>query len=301
MNIRQLEYFLNVAAHRSMTVAAQQLGISQPTLTKTIRSLEAELGVTLFERMPRGVNLTPWGQSLLKHAQAINVQFGDAKREIESLSGGRYGTVVIGAGPAWLRRHLPRAVALATAKNPSIKVSVDGGFDDALLRRLRRGEIDMVVAELPPRELSRDLTLRTLTTDRLCVACREGHELTRRESPRLADLLAFPWAMPPDATRASQRLRALFTSLDLPPLNAVVQSESMAFLLQMVRFSDALTFTVTTTLKTPEASGLVMLEIPELSAIRSAGVITRKSSWLSPAAEAIVEELVQICEQEPTN
>ena len=75
----------------------------------------------------------------------------------------------------------------------------------------------------------------------------------------------------------------------------------MAFLLQMVRFSDALTFTVTTTLKTPEASGVVMLEIPELSAMRNAGIITRKNSWLAPAAEAIVDELVEICTREPTN
>ena len=147
MNIRQLEYFLSVAAHRSMTVAARTLGISQPTLTKTIHALETELGVPLFERMPRGVNLTQYGVSLLKHAQAIHVQFGDAKREIDSLSGGRYGTVMIGAGPAWLRRHLPQAVARATSKNPSIKVSVEGGYDDALMGALRRGEIDMVLAD----------------------------------------------------------------------------------------------------------------------------------------------------------
>jgi LysR family transcriptional regulator of gallate degradation len=301
VNIRQLEYFLSVAANRSVTLAAQKLRVSQPTLTKTIRALEAELGVTLFERMPRGVNLTPYGQSLLRHAQAIHVQFGDAKREIDGLKGGRYGTVLIGAGPAWLRRHLPRAVGLATSKNPSVKVSVEGGYDDALMRSLRRGEIDMVIAELPPNDAARDLDLRALTSDRLCVCSREGHELARRKRLTLADLLAFPWAMPPETTRASQRLRSLFISQDLPPPNAVVQTESMAFLLQVVRFSDALTFTVTTTLKTSEASGLIMLDFPVLSAERSAGIITRKNSWLSPAAEAIVDELVKICAQEPTN
>jgi DNA-binding transcriptional LysR family regulator len=301
LNIRQLEHFLAVAAYRSMTVAADKLGISQPTLTKTIHALEAELGVALFERMPRGVNLTPYGASLLKHAQAIHVQFGDAKREIESLAGGRYGTVMIGAGPAWLRRHLPQAVALATSKNPSIKVSVEGGYDDALMRSLRQGDLDMVLAELPPKETACDLSLRALTSDRLCVCCREGHELTGRRDLRLKDLQGYPWAMPPELTRAYQRLRSLFISLDLPPPNAVVLTESMAFLLQMVRFSDALTFTVTTTLKTPEASRVVMLEIPELSAVRNAGIITRKNSWLSPAAEAIVEELVEICTREPTN
>jgi DNA-binding transcriptional LysR family regulator len=301
LNIRQLEYFLAVAACKSVTTAARQLGVSQPTLTKTIRSLELELGVSLFERMPRGVDLTQYGQSLLRHAEAIGVQFRDAKNEIESLRGGKYGTVLIGAGPAWLRRHLPRAVAIATGKNPSIKVNVEGGFDDALLRALRRGELDMVIAELPPKEEVRDLKLRSLTSDRLCVCGRAGHELEGQPELSLSDLLRFPWAMPPQATRAHQRFRSLFVSMDLAPPNAVVQTESMAFLLQMVRFSDALTFTVTTTLKTPEATGVVMLDVPEVAAMRSAGIITRKDSWLSPAAEAIVDELVEICAREPTN
>src|SRR3990170_2274189 len=99
MNIRQLEYFLTIADCRSMTLAATLLGIAQPTLTKTVRALELELGVKLFERMPRGVELTPYGQSLLRHAEAIRVQFSDARSQIEALRGGKYGTVVIGAGP----------------------------------------------------------------------------------------------------------------------------------------------------------------------------------------------------------
>ena len=301
MNIRQLEYFLTVADCKSMTLAAATLGIAQPTLTKTVRALELELGVRLFERMPRGMELTPFGRSLLRHAEAIKVQFGDAKNEIEALRGGKYGTVVIGAGPAWLRRHLPAAVAAAIGKNPSIRVRIDGGFDDALLRALRHGEVDMVIAELPGSDMPRDLKMQPLTSDRLGVCCRKDHGLVGRRNPALSDLLKYPWVMPPHTTRAHQRLMALFVSTDLAPPATVVQTESMAFILQMVRFSDALTFTVSTTLTLPEAADLVMLDVPELEAVRSAGIITRKDGWLSPAAEAIVEELISICEQEPTN
>jgi DNA-binding transcriptional LysR family regulator len=301
MNIRQLEYFLAVADCKSMTLAAAALGIAQPTLTKTVRALELELGVKLFERMPRGMELTPHGQSLLRHAEAIMVQFGDAKNEIEALSGGKYGMVAIGAGPAWLRRHLPAAVARAIEKSPSIRVRIEGGFDDALLRALRHGEVDLVIAELPTAEAARDLKMRPLASDRLGVCCRKGHELHGRRSLALAELLKYLWVMPPETTRAHQRLRALFIATDLTPPTTVVQTESMAFLLQMVRFSDALTFTVSTTLTLPEATDLVMLDVPELEAVRSAGIITRKDGWLSPAAEAIVDELISICEREPTN
>jgi len=192
MNIRQLEHFLTIAECRSMTLAAAQLGISQPTLTKTVRALELELGVKLLDRMPRGVELTPYGRSLLRHAEAIRVQFGEAKSEIAWLRQGAYGTVLIGAGPAWLRRHLPNAVAAAVTKNPSIRIRIEGGFDDALLRSLRQGELDMVIAELPEPDAARDLRLQPLTSDRLCVCCRKGHPLagggrSRQRAPGGAD------------------------------------------------------------------------------------------------------------------
>jgi len=302
MNLKQLEYFLAVARLRSMTAAAAELGIAQPTLTKSIRSLEQELGVKLFQRLARGVEPTDVGLSLVRHAESISVQVQDALAEIGSLSGGAVGTVKIGAGPAWLRRHLPLAVARTVARNPGIRVRIEGGFDDALLRALRRGEVDFAVAELPSVETSQDLNILPLTSDRLGACCRAGHPLhAAPEPPQLFHLLGYPWVMPPRATRAQRRLRALFVAADLQPPEALVETESMAFLIQMVRHSDALTFTVSTTLQARESEGLVMLEVPALAATRQAGVVSRKDGWLSPAALAVVDELRAICSAEPTN
>jgi LysR family transcriptional regulator of gallate degradation len=301
MNLRQLEYFLAVAQARSLTLAAADLGVAQPTLTKSIRALEAELGVILFRRQPRGVELTPFGEILLRHALTLNVQLRDAVREMESLKGGMSGFVAIGAGPAWLRRLLPRAVAQTLKDNPAIRVRVDGGFDDVLLKALRRGEVDFVVAEVPAPEDARDLRIISLTSDRLGVACRSGHPLTRLRRVPLARLLDYPWSMPPSSTRTMRRLRALFVAADLSPPEVATESESMAFLLQTVLASDNLTFTVATTLEMPEARDLRLLNVPELASRRDAGVVMRRDGFLSPAAQAIVEELRRICALEPTN
>ena len=301
MNLRQLEYFLAVARARSMTVAAADLGVAQPTLTKSIRALEGELGVSLFHRQPRGVELTEFGTSLLRHAETVNVQMRDAVREIESLRGGTSGSVAIGAGPAWLRRHLPLAVARTLQRNPAMRVRVDGGFDDVLLRALRRGEVDFVVAELPSAETASDLRLLPLTSDTLGVTCRSGHPLVGERRLHLPRLLEFPWAMPPRSTKTQGRLRALFIAADLPPPETIVETESMAFLIQTVLHSDTLTFTVSTTLNMAESTGLAMLHVPALASVRAAGVIMRKDGWLSPAAQAIVDELEAICALEPTN
>jgi LysR family transcriptional regulator of gallate degradation len=301
MHLRQLEYFLKVARHRSITAAAGELGITQPTLTKSIRLLEQELGVTLFERLPRGVELTDFGRSLLRHAESVHVQVRDAVREIDGLRGGAIGHVGIGAGPAWLRRHLPLAVARTLSAHPGIRVRIDGGFDDALLRSLRSGELDFVVAELPSPERAGDLRIVPLSSDDLGVCCRSRHPLAGTEAVPAGELLRFPWVMPPRSTRAQARLDALFVARDLPPPEPAVETESMAFLLQLLRHSDALTFTVRTTLALPDGVGLRMLDVPELGAVRQAGIIARADGWLSPAADAVVAELRAICAVESQN
>ena len=301
MRLRQLEYFLAIARARSLTLAAAELGVAQPTLTKSIRALESELGVALFRRQPRGVDLTSYGETLLHHAQTLNVQLSDAIRELRSLKEGMAGSVAIGAGPAWLRRHLPLAVARAVKRNPAIRVRVDGGYDDLLLRSLRRGDVDLVVAEVPSPENAKDFTVIPLTSDKLRIACRAGHPLTRMKRVSMQHLLEYPWSMPPLSTRTTRRLRALFIAADLAPPETVIETESMAFLIQAVLNSDAITLTVASSLDMPEAKGLKLMTVAGLALRREAGVVLRKDGFLSPAAEAIVEELKSICALEPTN
>lgn len=301
MNFRQLEYFLAVTSNRSFTAAAQSLGVAQPTLTKSIRALEHELGVGLFDRLPRGVVPTPFGEALRRHAERVNLQVQEAVKEVASLRGGESGTVAVGAGPAWLRRHLPLAVARTVARNPSLRVHVFGGFDDMLLKALRSGDVDFVVTELPSPDTAHDLNIAQLSSDTLGACGRAGHPLAGRRRVPLRALLDYPWVMPPRQTRAQRRLNALFVAADLPLPDIVVETESMAFLMQMLVHSDSLTFTVSTSLQSSEAAGLVMLDVPDLASGREAGIVSRKDGWLSPASLALIGELKTICAADPNN
>jgi DNA-binding transcriptional LysR family regulator len=301
MDLRQLEYFLRVAQRKNISTAAAELNITQPTLTKSIKLLEDQLGVRLFERLPRGVALTSFGETLLRHAEAVHVQVKDAGDEITALRSGTFGTVMIGAGPTWLRRHLPLAVARVIAKHPAIHIQVDGSFDETLLRALRQGQLDFVVAEIPAPEDQQDLDVLRLTSDILGVCCRAGHPLASTRHPTMRDLLTYPWVNPPRVTRAQRRLNALFVANDLPQPNGVVESGSMALLLNVVRQSDALTFVVSKTLQTRDGEGLVMLKVPALTLSREAGIMTRHGGWLSPGVSHVIEELKIICAAEPEN
>ena len=301
MDIRQLDYFLKVAERRSITAAAVELNVTQPTLTKSIRHLEDELGVALFERLPRGVGLTSYGLSLVRHAQAVRVQLADAIGELDGLKNGADGQVMIGAGPAWLRRHLPLAVARTLSGRPRLKVRIFGGFDEALLRGLRHGDLDFVVAELPPQDAETDLTIELLTSDTLGVSCRSGHPLARTGDIQLPALLAFPWVLPANNPRARRKLEALFIARDIPPPVPAVETESMAFVFAMLREFDALTYTTAGTIKAPGGDGLVRLDIPALRSRRNAGIMQRRGAWLSPAAQAVIAELKAVCADEPEN
>jgi DNA-binding transcriptional LysR family regulator len=301
MDLRQLEYFLRVAQRKNISTAASELNITQPTLTKSIKLLEDQLGVKLFDRLPRGVALTSFGTTLLRHAEAIHVQMKDAGDEITALRNGTFGTVRIGAGPAWLRRHLPLAVAKVIAKHPDIRIQIDGSFDETLLRSLRQGELDFVVAEIPSAEDRQDFDVTPLTADKLGACCRSGHPLTAKRSLKMRDLLDFPWLKPPRVTRAQSRLNALFIANDLPLPKATVESGSLGLLLNVLRQSDALTYMVSKTLLTREGEGLVMLNVPGLTLSREAGIITRRGGWLPPAALHVIEELRIVCAAEPEN
>lgn len=167
MNFRQLDYFLTVARMGSFTAAALALQVAQPTLTKSVRMLEEELGVKLFERLPRGVAVTPSGVVLRRHAERVGVQVKDAVDELRALDSGAGGRVTIGAGASWLRRLLPDAVARAVSCNPSMRVSVVGGFDDVLLKGLRASAALSILPALVLLLIAQRYIVKGLTTGAL--------------------------------------------------------------------------------------------------------------------------------------
>ncbi len=300
MDLRQLTYFLRVAERKSITLAAAELNVAQPTLTKSMRLLEEELGSQLFCRLPRGVELTEAGKHLVRHAQGIKVQMAEARSELNALQKGDSGTVTIGAGPAWLRRHLPEAIAWSISTRPELRVNIHDGFDEALFRKLRRGEVDFVVSETPSQNAG-DLDVEVLTSIDVCVVARKGHPLAHRKSISLVELLAYPWVLPFGVTRARQRLDAQFMLRNVSPPKPAVETDSLAFMISLVRCSDALSYTTSTAVTNPEGAGLVILPITALTCERDAGIIRRKDSWISPAAAVVIQAIKSISAEDPHN
>ncbi|MBI1777439.1 MAG: LysR family transcriptional regulator [Proteobacteria bacterium] len=300
MELRQLLQVLSVAEHRSIGKAAAALGLTQPALSKSIRRLEHELGVTLFERQPRGVTPTEFGEILLRHAKLMQVELREVRGEIEALRGGYAGSVVVGAGPSWLSRFLPLAVSRLLAKRPGVRVRVWGGFDDMLLRQLRQGDLDVVVAALPERP-SPDLTWRPLTVDDLRVCARREHPLARRRRIALAQLQQQSWVLPRREVLARQRLDAIFLDKGLAPPNVLIESDSISFILETVRLTDCLGFVTSQAVSTDRVQGLTLLDVPDALSKRIAGVVHRARGSLSGGARLLIAELETICREVERN
>jgi DNA-binding transcriptional LysR family regulator len=190
MDVSWLEVFAEVAARKTFTAAGEALGFTQSAVSRQIASLEGELGVTLFERHPRGVELTEEGRRLLEHAIAILARLAAARHDLHDV-----GQLRVGAFDTAGVDLVPRAMAAFGRSHPRVVLSLVEGTTGPLLARLRTGEIDLaVVSAYPGRPLEADrFILHHLLDDPLLVALPAGHRLAGRTSLRLAELEGEPW------------------------------------------------------------------------------------------------------------
>ncbi|MED4729218.1 LysR family transcriptional regulator [Aneurinibacillus migulanus] len=145
MDIRQLEFFAEVARHKSFTRAAEQLLVAQPAISKSIKKLEEEVGLILFNRSERKVSLTAEGEALLKHAESILDQLAHAKAEMEELSGLKKGEVRIGLPSMVGSYYFPGLIIDFKKKYPDLQITVYEQGTVKIRQMLIDGEIDMGV------------------------------------------------------------------------------------------------------------------------------------------------------------
>ncbi|WP_068398222.1 LysR family transcriptional regulator [Kribbia dieselivorans] len=139
MDLRTLSYFVAVAEHGGVTRAAKALFIAQPSLSRAIHGLEAEVGADLFERTPRGVQLTAAGEALLGPARTALREAEGARRAVDEVQRLERGRLTIAADPTLTVTRLPEQAGALRSRHPGVTLSVEdpggaGGVVDAVLR-----------------------------------------------------------------------------------------------------------------------------------------------------------------------
>jgi DNA-binding transcriptional LysR family regulator len=272
MYSRLLRHFLAVVEHKGITSAADELHISQPALTKSIRQLEDNLGVTLFERMPTGVVPTPFGEILARRVRLMDLEYRHALAEIHSIKGGAGGSISIGAAPVWMVQILPPIVVEFCRNQPKVKVKLKSGVIDTMVPALLGGELDVVCASLdfPSHP---EIVKERLTDIRHVLVARAGHPLVHRNEVSPADLLAYPWLALANDYIGAARVNSFFAANELDPPLTAVETTSTSSMFSLLQCGDFIVNLPTLLLPYAEAVGLARLPI-------------RGTLWDSPAGIA---------------
>ncbi len=297
MNIRDLEYIITVQQYGAVGKAAEQLGISQPSLTKAIHRVEKQLGVTLFERLSTGMRLTLAGEMFLGRAQRLSRDFDDALAEMRGIRSGEQGAVRLGYSPS-----LPEALLVASCRRllrerPTARLRMRRRLASELLEQLRNGELD--VAVMPISAATEGFDTRVLYEDSLTVVADALHPLTARPHVQLRDLQYEQWLLPEGHIGVRRALDNAFIRQGLPPPSLRIEADFSSEALYEFIIGTP-TLTLSRCGRMTQSLGLKPLNLEQsaLDLRRSIGLVTRSGGYLSPVCQRLIELFSEVaCER----
>jgi LysR family pca operon transcriptional activator len=239
IKFRHLQTFLEVARQKSVMKAAAILHISQPAVTKTIREMESELGVAVFERDGRGIRITRYGEVFLRHAGAAITAL---RQGIDSVSNERSGEGIpirIGALPTVSTRVMPHAISLFLQEETQSRIKIVTGENAVLLEQLRLGDLDLVVGRLAAPEKMTGFSFEHLYSERVVFAVSASHPLLYSREDIFSLLAEFPILMPTKASIIRPFVDRFLIANGVATLPTQIETVSDAFGRAFVRSSNA--------------------------------------------------------------
>ncbi len=191
MEIRVLRYFMEIAREENMTRAAQQLHVSQPSLSKEIKKLEEELGHSLFVRTNKSMQLTDTGMLLRKRAEDILAMVDKTAEEFSQIDNITGGEIHIGCAESIQIKHLAREIKEFKEQYPNFVFHVFSGDTEPVAERLDRGLLDLAVIVEPP-NLSKYNYLTIPESDVWGLIMRRDSSLAEKKEITFEDLYGLP-------------------------------------------------------------------------------------------------------------
>lgn len=288
MDVKHIDAFLAVARLGHFTRAAAALHVSQPALTTHVRQLEEALGIRLFDRNNRRVQLTQAGRDLVAPFERLSLDLATIVKHAHDLAAHRRGVILVAALPSVAAGILPRAIGALAEKHPAIVVRVRDAIAGRVLELVKSGEVDFGIGSLirPDPEVIEE----PLFTDRLCAFARQDHPLARRRSVRLRDLGAHPLILTGQDTSVRQIIERTLEQERLP-VRVAQEATYMTTAIGMVRAGLGVAILPESALAADAAPKLRMLTIRDPELTRQIGLLRRKERSLSPAAQRLVDLL----------
>src|SRR5256714_11084879 len=195
LSVARLRLLKEVAYRGSFSAAAEALSYTQSAVSQQIAALEAETGMPLLERHPRGVTLTAAGHTLVGHAEGILARLDAAEAALSSIAGLRGGRLRMASFPTAGATLMPMAIAEFRAAYPDVELTLSEGEPEEIVPRLRAGELDLALLFefTGPSLLPRSMPRVELLSDPMHLALPREHPLAARGRIRLQDLRDEAW------------------------------------------------------------------------------------------------------------
>ncbi|RDW12907.1 hypothetical protein DIE28_11105 [Paracoccus thiocyanatus] len=282
-SLRQIAHFLSVMETSSFLKASLHANVSQPALSKSIKTLEDRLGVALFERLPRGVRPTPHGLAFERYARRILVDARRAAAEMGDVSAGVAGHIIAGIGTPYVesvRDILPAFRDLY----PNARLEVITGFAGHLGKLLAENKIDIVLAMyngIQQEDRRGEFTFEHWYSDGFVGICPLGHPVENKVNPP-EELARYSWAMPLIEQSAMSALRSGFTSAAIRFPGVALTTDSIELLKHAVTRLSMLSIAPGLLADSAEFGGVGRFQISGFQFRRKIGIIQRRDYELSP-------------------
>lgn len=298
VTITRVRALIAVAHARSFSLAARNLGISQPALHRAARELERNIEVAIFEKTRHGIEITRAAEPLVRLAKLALAELEQGFSEADAFQGRETGAIAVGTLPLARTHILPATINALTAIHPGFGVSViDGPYDD-LLHGLRHGDIDVLVGALRDPPPVDDIVQEPLFDDPLVIVARRDHPLASASPISRRDLAACPWVVPRHGTPTRARFEELFDERTGPRPSSIVESSSLMLIRGIQLDSDRLTLLSARQVEYEVRLGLLRtLAFPMSHTRRTIGLTVRRR-WRPTPIQCRFFELLRHCSRD---
>ncbi|MGD6959731.1 LysR family transcriptional regulator [Rossellomorea aquimaris] len=287
MDIRQLKYFVTIAEEGKITTAAKKLNIAQPPLSRQLKQMEEELGVVLFDRDNKSLNLTLEGERLLLRAKELLNKLDETMVEVQELRKGASGVLSVGSNLYCASLILSKVIDIRE-KNPGLTFKVWEGETIHLIKMLSKRQIEIAITNSPITEKS--ISQMTLESDPYVLVLPEKWTWTGSEQCRLEEIIDLPLILlrPNYGLGAYGQIVNEFQRLDLEP-NILCECQDLIMLLGLVSSGFGATILPLSLLSLHSLGGLRVIQLKDQTLISEPKVIWRKNSYLSKAAKEFLK------------
>ncbi|MBB3221552.1 LysR family transcriptional regulator [Pseudoduganella umbonata] len=298
LKTRQLLLLIALDEQRNIHRAAETLHMTQPAASKQIKDLEEMLDVKLFERLPRGMEPTLFGETMIRHARMALTSLSLAHDDVLALKSGLVGQVEIGVIMTPAMSLLPQAIAKVKQQAPLLRIGVHMEPSNTLVNMLERGTLDFMIGRILEHDTNSRLSYEELTEEPACAVARNGHPLASSSNLTLKDIASHPWVLPPQGSILRHRVDMMFRRAGLEPPANTVDTTALLLITALLQQTDSLhVMPVDVARYYQSLNVLTILPIELPFKMDAFGIIRQQDHLLSPGANLLLTAVRSVAKE----